>query len=358
MRNRWYRYVDNITASRLSIYDPIPVGNADLWIPTEALEYILDQELRGVSLAGLRLRTRSKHLKARICRAIGYPVPSSFRKTQPRFVGQLFDTYGQKSNNLQIWNEDIDLERRYVIAGIDEHDVIYKVRVIIGEELQNYDTTGTLTQKYQAQFCPRSSLELASLQDTDPIRSILGKSSIPTRIPGSPIAPPMIASLLPISEVFKRLSPLVGMSFADAGIDQERNRGARLHAMVCQALGYANYSDDGKFPDVRNQLLEVKLQMSPTIDLGLVCPNSEDRLLIPRIGSVDARHCDVRYAVFGGRTNNGTVTLTHLAVVTGCDFFSFFRQFQGKVTNKKIQLHLPANFFSPNASQTSMSSSS
>lgn len=216
MRHRWYRYVDNIATSGLSIYDLIQVGDPDLWLPTEALEYILNKELRGVSLAGLPLRTRSKHFKAHVCRAIGYPVPSSFHKTQPRFVGQLFDTYGQKSNNLQIWNEDIDLERRYVIAGINEHDVIYGVRVIIGEELQNYDTTGTLTQKYQAQFSQHSSLVLASHQDTEPIRSILGKSSIPAKIPGSPISFPLIGRLLPISEVFNRLSPLVGMSFADA----------------------------------------------------------------------------------------------------------------------------------------------
>ncbi len=262
-------------------------------------------------------------------------------------MGQLFDTYGQKSNNLQIWNEDIDLERRYVIAGINANDVIYRVRVISGEELQQYDTTGTLTQKYQAQFAPKTPLELLSSLDSPPIKSILGGLSIPERLNSSPIAPPRVEILLPISEVFRRLSLLIGISFVDAGIDQERNRGAALHALVCRVLGYADYSDDGKFPDVRNQLLEVKLQMSQTIDLGLVRPNSEDRLLIPRIGNVDVRHCDVRYAVFGGQTKDGKVTLTHLAVVTGCDFFNYFRQFQGKVLNKKIQIHLPDDFFQP-----------
>lgn len=325
-----------------------------MWIPNSDLERILDTRLRGLSLAGLPLRTRSKQFKAHICRAIGYPVPPSFKKTRPRFVGQLFDTYGQKKNNLQIWNAAIDLERRYVIAGIDANDVIYRVRVILGEELQQYDTTGTLTQKYQAQFAPETPLELVSSQDTAPIQSILGSSSIPERINLSPIVPPRVEILLPISEVFRRLSPLIGTSFVDAGIDQERNRGASLHALVCRALGYADYSDDGKFPDVRNQLLEVKLQMSQTIDLGLVRPNSEDRLLIPRIGNVDVRHCDTRYAVFGGQTKDGNVTLTHLAVVTGCDFFNYFRQFQGKVLNKKIQLHLPGDFFNPKASQTKL----
>lgn len=354
---RHYRFVKNISASGLSIYDKIPVGDPDLWIPTESLEFILDNELKGVSLAGLKLRTRSKHLKARICRALGYPIPQSFKRRKPRFVGQLFDSYGQKSNNLQIWNEDIRLERRYVIAAINEADVIYRVRVILGEELQDYDKTGTLTQKYQAQFAPQKPLELVSNQDTAPIQSILNTSSIPSKIPASPIAPPQAETLLPIGELVRRLSSLVGARFADAGQDQERNRGAALHALVCQALGYADYADDGRFPDIRNQLLEVKLQMSPTIDLGLVRPNSEDRLLIPRIRNVDVRHCDVRYAVFGGRTESGMVRLTHLALTTGCDFFSRFRQFQGKVTNKKIQLHLSGDFFNPKDCQTNSSSS-
>jgi len=244
-----------------------------------------------------------------------------------------------------------------VIAGIDEADVIYRVRVILGDELQRYDTTGTLTRKYQAQFAPRRPRELVSKQDSAPILSILGSSAVPTRISTSPTASPLAETLMPIKEVFDRLSPLVGATFKDAGYDQERNRGAALHALVCRALGYADYSDDGRFPDIRNQLLEVKLQMSPTIDLGLVRPNSEDRLLIPRIRNVDVRHCDVRYAVFGGQTNKGIVTLNHLTVVTGCDFFNHFRQFQGKVINRKIQLHLPSDFFSPKACQTKSSKS-
>jgi hypothetical protein len=48
-----------ISASGLTIYDPIEIGSA-LWIPTPHLETLLDRGLRGLSLAGLPLRTRSK----------------------------------------------------------------------------------------------------------------------------------------------------------------------------------------------------------------------------------------------------------------------------------------------------------
>ena len=43
--------------------------------------------------------------------------------------------------------------------------------------------------------------------------------------------------------------------------------------------------------------MEVKLQTSPTIDLGLVRPDSTAVLDIPKIGGKQLRHCDVRYAV-------------------------------------------------------------
>lgn len=144
------RIVSAIARRRLSIYDPIEIGDSQLWIPTPELEALLNRRLRGLSLKGLPLRTRSKVVKAAVCRALGYPVPESFRKTKPRFPGQLFDTYIQKSNNLQVWNEEISPNRRYVVIRVSPQDVIERVKVVTGETLARFDTTGTLTQKYQA----------------------------------------------------------------------------------------------------------------------------------------------------------------------------------------------------------------
>ena len=50
---------------------------------------------------------------------------------------------------------------------------------------------------------------------------------------------------LPISAIFERLEPLVGHPFADVGYDQERNRGAELHRLVCQRLGYVQDANGG-----------------------------------------------------------------------------------------------------------------
>jgi hypothetical protein len=279
-----HKYQQNISEKRLSIYDRIEIGDPDLWIPTPELEQLLDEGLKGLSLAGLPLRTRSKVVKTEVCRVLGYPVPSSFKRTQPRFLGQVFDIYVQKSNNLQIWNEEISPTRRYVIIRVSSADIIKRVKAVTGDDLAKLDTTGTLTQKYQARLVPQDiATELVVLEDTDNLKSILPEKGYQTNINYLPTDYPTSESLLPIAVVFERLKGMVGSQFADAGYDQERNRGAQLHQQICKALGYQDFRDDGRFPDIRNQLLEVKLQTSATIDLGLVRPDSQEALDIPKV---------------------------------------------------------------------------
>lgn len=339
------RYPVAITRSGLTIYEPIAVGNPDLWIPTPHLEALLERRLIGESLAGLPLRTRSKVVKALVCEALGYPVPRTFAKTQPRFPGQNLDVYTQKADNLQIWNEEVSSERRYALIKVDEQDVVTRVRVVHGTTIGELDTTGTLTTKYQARLdVGPSNFELISPNDTPAIVPHVQAGAKPAR-DVSPVAYPQSGLLIPIAEVFQRLRPLVGKSFPDTGFLQDRNRGAALHSAVCAALGYRQYEDCGQFPDVRQQLLEVKLQTSPTIDLGLVLPNSTEPMDMPAIRGHVPRHCDTRYAVFYATTDGKQVTVQKLYCVTGAQFFERFRRFEGKVQNAKIQIPLPRGFF-------------
>jgi hypothetical protein len=339
-------YVNAITSKDISIYDDIPINDPDLWIPSLVLKELLDKGLVGLSVKNLPIRTRSKVVKTKICNILGYPAPESFRKTRPRFPGQNFDTYIQKSNNLQIWNESVSANRRYVIVKVSNADVIEKVTVISGEKLAELDTTGTLTIKYQARLVPRVGVKgLLTGKDTDNVRPLLKSCRFPTELGDDPIADPDKKTLLPIKIVFKRLSRLVGKCFEDTGAGQERTRGSLLHRLVCEGLGYSLYRNGGLFPDVRNQLLEVKLQTSPTIDLGLVLPSSDAPLDIPVINGHQLRYCDSRFAIFSASIVSNMVVLEKLYVTTGEKFFNAFEQFEGKVVNKKIQINLPDSLF-------------
>lgn len=335
-------FVREIGASGKSIYDELPVGS-ELRIPAAKMERILDQSLGGESLVGLPLRTRSKVVKQKICRALGYPVPESFRRTQPRFPGQQFDVYVQKSLNLQIWNEELTADRRYVIVGVSDDDLITAVRVITGSDLAKLDSTNTLTQKYQARG-DVAQCELVSDSDTENVLPLINDDADLSKV-DSPSSEPEANKLLSIEKIYNLTGPLIEQTFPDVGADGERNRGAKVHAMVCRALGYGKYHDDGRYPDVRHQLLEVKLQTSPTIDLGLVRPDSDSPLDAPRVGGRRILHRDVRYAVFFADTDGGTVRIKHVVLTTGKDFFGRFPQFQGKVVNRKNQIALPKDFF-------------
>lgn len=333
--------VARIKVSGLTIYDPIPI-DSPLYLSNLELEQILQEGLSGFSTAGMPIRTRSKEVKAKICEILGYPVPASFAKTRPRFPGQDFDTYIQKSNNLQIWNEEITSTRRYVL--IKEQDrVLTRVRVINGQELARLDTTGTLTQKFQARFIPtKHGGELLSPKDTTNLSPyIITERADESFVTEMPIDYPKPGKILGIEDVFVRLQRLVGLEFEDPGRDQERNRGAILHQEVCRVLGYRTYQDNGQFPDVANQLIEIKLQTSPTVDLGLVEPNSKEPCELPRLGNAIVRHCDVRYAVFDAKLEAGKVKILGVYLTTGEEFFKSFQQFGGKVVNKKIQIPLP-----------------
>ena len=323
--------VARIRASSFSIYDALD-AHPELFLSLESLETRLQSKLRGLNLK-YPLRTRSKVLKQKVCEALGYSIPKSFSKTTPRFPGQNFDTYVQKANNLQIWNEEVDPLRRYVLIRVDENDQVTRVKVVDGETLSRLDKTGTLTQKYQAKSrAPITQSTLVSSQDSLFLRDILAQKDTPV---------PLSSSFLPIEPLFTRLQTLEGVSFADPGADQERNRGAALHHLVCEALGNEPFDDSGQFPDIASQLLEIKLQSAATIDLGLVLPSGAAPIAhLPFV-----RHCDARYAVFYARIEAGIVTISAIILCSGEDFFSFFAQFEGNIVNKKLQIPLPSTFW-------------
>lgn len=114
------RYIDKIRSSGKTIYE----FDEDLYLSNSVLEEVLSLGLLNQSFKGLPLRTRSKVVKTLVCDSLGYPVPKSFTKCQPRFMAQDLDIYIQKSNNLQIWNEVISADRRYALIKLSERQRI------------------------------------------------------------------------------------------------------------------------------------------------------------------------------------------------------------------------------------------
>ena len=319
-----------ITESGKTIYDLLD-QSPELMLTTRELEQTLRTKLSGL-LLDQPIRTRSKVVKSEIARSLGYPVPRSFLKSKPRFPGQDFDVYVQKSDNLQIWNEELAPSRRYVLVRVGENNKVETVKVINGVQLAKLDTTGTLTSKYQA----------TAIGDVEGSRLV---SEMDTPDLAALIADPKTdydRQLIPIGEVYKKLLPLMGRTIPNPGNDQERVRGWELHKLMSDALGIETPNDDGQIPDVTEQLLEIKLQTSPTVDLGLISPGAADNVTV---SGQSFRYADIRYAVVYGTVVEDKVRLDHLVLTSGADFFCFFKSLQGNVVNKKNQIRLPAGFF-------------
>lgn len=330
----------DITAKGVSIFDELP---QELYFSDQELIYLINLELKNFSVKGLANRTRSKVVKEKIASALGYPIPKSFKKTQPRFYNQNLDSYNQKSNNLQIWNEGINPNRRYLIININSDDIIVGLKIIRGEALAILDKTGTLTQKYQARLNVKESKSIVHKSDTDTLKKHISlrkvdlSKSLPCDIPTP-------ENLLPIETLYKKLKGLIDLEIDYMGEDQERSRGWELHMKICYFLGYENFKEDGKFPDIKHQLLEVKLQTSPTIDLGLFLPNSDVKVDL-QDAELDVTAKDIRYAVIHAERAGDIATIKSILLVSGENFFEVFTRFEGKVTNKKLQIPLPSDFY-------------
>ena len=339
--------VKAVRESTLTIYDPVLPTRPDLLFPDDELEELLWSDLAGLELSG-PIRTRSKVAKQVVAAALGYGVPATFKKTKPRFPGQNFDIHVQTNDNLQIWNQEVSPERRYVLIRPDENGIVQAVRVVCGQQVAAWDRTGTLTSKFQAKrISGRSGSALASPQDTARFVEILKPGRVAAGVLASqgPGKRPTPGAVLPIAEVFRLVLELEGSQLPPAGFEEDRVRGELLQAAVTRALGLAAHDNHGQWPDIVSQALEVKLQTSPTIDLGLVLPTD----IGPAFALSPAlQHCDARYVIAYGIVNStGGTTIKEIVVATGADFFNEFVQFGGLVTNSKRQIRLPPNLFEP-----------
>ena len=338
-------YPRRISDAGLSIYDELP-ADSEFRISTEELQKLLRKELRGIETENLPPRTRSKLMKHRLCSAMGYPPPTSFKRTQPRFPGQDLDIYVQQSRNLQIWNEAVKLTRRYAIVIVSPTGVVTNVHVLTGEDLARMDTTGKLTSKYQAILRTAHKTGLLTERDTLPVTGFLLKKGASNDLVISDDAPKRM-TFLPIRELYQKLRVVEGMVLDYSGASRERNRGIVLQDAVCNALGHKDYRDNGQFPDLRPQLLEVKLQTSQTIDLGLVMPDSADPLEGLKLDGYSVTPADIRYAIFDAERIDGykSLRIKRVFIVTGQEFFKFFDLMKGRGINKKLQIPLPQSFF-------------
>ena len=107
-----------------------------------------------------------------------------------------------------------------------------------------------------------------------------------------PNTDPDDTSLYDLEEIEIILQDIIGLSTPDNL--SERQRGDWFNSIICKKLGYYKRPSNGKCPDIRHQLLEIKHHTGKqvNIDFGRHHPNSEEI-----IENTNFRHYDIRYVI-------------------------------------------------------------
>ena len=335
----------------------------------------------------LQIVQKSQWVKFHILELLGYKRPPGLRIKQakinkPKFLHQLLDIFVQSSPNLQVWNyipyADVVIpgewneeggryryqDCRYLLVFHNYEGMILKTYLVTGSELAQWDTTGTKTIKWQATVLRSyrnkiSSKVIASLFEpiqqkftSYPQNSLEKKlqlilreeqnlySSLTKKVPMIKAAPNP-EFLMTHREIEQSLEVLIGMEFENLGTGQERIIGQTLEKEIVKALGYQYYeqTDTGSYPDLLNQLIEVKFQLSGTVDLGKHLPTDGTPIEMPW-NKWNFTNREIRYVIILVEQNQrGNFIVDSIVITSGAEFNQYFSICEG--TNFKVQIPIP-----------------
>lgn len=280
----------------------------------------------------------------------------------PRILLELIDTYVVTSGdmyNLQVWNripnsstplirylngETITAQDiRFVMVKVDmENGWIESIVIMTPEYIEeNFGKFGkpTIKQQLLVSNIQRQKIVVSESHafitpDTDAIMKITSKGySTPTALSSDKPVAGAIFSLDVISN--KVVNKLLGMELL---APDTKTRGQLLERAVISLLGYGEDSKlVGGYPDIPNQLLEVKVQDTQTIDLGRYSPQFVE--IINNELNISTE--DVRYLI--ALTNPNTQTVEGVILSSGRDLGTVFTYVSDK--SYKCQRSIPMVFF-------------
>lgn len=285
-------------------------------------------------------------------------------KGVPKITREFIDTYMVTSGdtyNLQVWNripaspsllikyesgESLKCnDVRFVFVKIDiVKNAIASIIILTSEYIeQKFGKFGKPTIKHQLLLSNKvrktiyeSGSKIMTLSDSKKLlQNVKNDYCVPE---SSMIEEPNTQNLFSIALLEKIVAQkLIGFKLDAAAT---KNRGQALERKVLELLGYKVQNTDllhGHFPDIRNQLLEVKVQDSPTVDLGKFSSEMEEMV----VESSQLTTFDVRYLI--ALTNPKTEIIEGVILSSGerlGDLFSYVRR-----ESYKCQRAIPMTFF-------------
>jgi len=286
------------------------------------------------------------------------------KKGVPKITLEFIDTYiitSGTSYNLQVWNripasstllvkydsgESLSCQDvRFVFVRVDvDHLTIDSILILTPTYIEKkFGRFGRPTVKHQLLISRKVRADIIAREDkilsyTDSKKLIYKVKDTYTKPERGILSEPDPQSLFSIS----LLKSIVAEKLIGQTLDQAatKNRGQALERLTLNLLGYSeeqNKTLHGGFPDIKEQLLEVKVQESPTVDLGMFTPEAEE-VVIEESGLTTF---DVRYLI--ALTNPISGIIEGIILAPGeklGDVFSYVSD-----QSYKCQRSIPMSFF-------------
>lgn len=283
----------------------------------------------------------------------------------PKITREFIDTYivtsGTASYNLQVWNRIPAAETllikydsgdslkcsdvRFVFVRIDmANNVIASVIILTPDYIeQRFGKFGKPTIKHQLLISRKVREDIyahkdriLSFPDSKKLSYYLRDdyASPQSGMVEEPVSKQLFSIALLKTMVAEKL---IGFKLDAAAT---KNRGQALEKKVLELLGYEIKETDllyGAFPDIRNQLLEIKVQDTQTVDLGRFSPEKEEIV----IENAALTTFDVRYLI--ALTNPRTEIIEGIILSPGEKLGEVFSYVSAE--SYKCQRAIPMAFF-------------
>ncbi len=285
-------------------------------------------------------------------------------KGVPKITREFIDTYIVTSGttyNLQVWNRIpasktllIKLEGgnnlkcndvRFVFVRIDiMKKIIASIIILTPEYIEsNFGKFGKPTIKHQLLISSKVRKEIYESEDkilfysdTKKLSYLLTHDFEPPK--ENMVNEPKAQKIFSLQLIKERVAKvLIGEKL---GSGATKNRGQALERKVLDLFGYPNDGKEqlyGAFPDIRSQLLEVKVQDSPTVDLGKFSPEFEEMI----VEDLNITTYDIRYLI--ALTNPDTEIIEGIILSPGEKLGEVFSYVSDK--SYKCQRSISIGFF-------------
>lgn len=291
-----------------------------------------------------------------------YTIPIPRKKGLPRILSELIDTYvvsTGESYNLQVWNRNpngknilVKYANGEIITPKDIRFVMVKISpsenrissITILTPLyieKKFGKFGKPTIKNQLMINGNARNEIITSKSPllfcDDTKKIKQQTSPAANLKDvSFTEAPSSKTLLPLSIIREKVAKeLIGKELSSF---DTKSRGQELERIVIEMLGYEQKENlMGGFPDVPNQLLEVKVQEAQTVDLGKYSPQFIEPIPINPDFSTE----DVRYLI--ALTNPHSHVIEGIILSSGENLGRHFTYVNA--TSFKCQRSIPMSFF-------------